>query len=183
MAKKIAIGLSAKEFREAAKQICRYQNDLNRKCEELCRRLTVEGIQIAQAHIGESPLGKTITLRSEITPEKVGCKAILLAVGKTVETEGYAPFNTLLAVEFGSGIFFNANGNPKAVELGFGVGTFPNQKHAFEDGWFYPSDEKDEKGNIVWKYTHGVKATMPMYYVGKEIREKLISIARDVFKS
>lgn len=177
MSKRISMSLSHESIQNAVKEIRQYKSDLNKKCEELCRRLTAEGIQIAQAHIGESPLGNTITLRSEITPERAGCNAILFAVGKIEQAKGYAPFNTLLAVEFGTGIHYNKTENPKAKEYGLGVGTFPGQIHAFEDGWYYFG--KDEK----WHYTHGVKATMPMYYAGKEIRGKLISIARDVFKS
>lgn len=176
MAKKISFNLSVASIRAAQQEIQKYQQDLTRKCEILCRRLTEEGIRVAQAHIDESPLGKTITLRSEITPEQAGCKAILFAVGQIKESDGFAPFNTLLAVEFGAGIYHNKKQNPKAGEFGMGIGTFPGQIHAFEDGWYYWS-EKTKR----WEFTHGVKATMPMYYAGKEMRAKIVSIAREVF--
>ena len=180
MPKKISMSLSHDSIQNAIKEIRQYKSDLNKKCEELCRRLTDEGIATANSYIAKSPLGKMIVVQSKINPGKAGCKAMVFAVGQTLETEGYAPFNTLLAVEFGSGIFYNADGNPKAGELGFGVGTFPDQKHAFEDGWFYPSDEV-ENGKTVWKYTHGVKATMPMYNASKEMREKIVAVAKEVF--
>ena len=77
MSKKITFGLSQKEIENAIKELRKYQSDLNRKCEELCRRLTQEGILIAQAHIGSSGFGKYIHLGSEITPKQAGCKAIL----------------------------------------------------------------------------------------------------------
>ena len=74
MAKKISFGLSVREVQEAIKELKTYQGELNRKCEELCRRLTAEGIQIAQSHIGSSGFGKYIHLGSEITPQQAGCK-------------------------------------------------------------------------------------------------------------
>ena len=73
----ITFGLSANEVRGAIEQIRQYQNELNRKCELLCQRLSDEGIAIAQAQIGSSGFGKYIRLSSEITPEKAGCKAII----------------------------------------------------------------------------------------------------------
>lgn len=175
MAKKITFGLSVSEIQNAIKEIKAYQNDLNRKCEELCRRLTMAGYNVALSRIGESPLGKTIVLQSNISPQKAGCRAVLFAVGEVKQSEGYEPFNTLLAVEFGAGIYHNATPNPKADDFGLGVGTFPGQIHAFENGWYYLGEDNE------WHYTHGVKATMPMYFAGKEMREKVIEIARQVF--
>ena len=52
MAKKISFGLSVGEVRSAIREIQDYQRSLNQKCEELCRRLTAEGIRIAQVRIG-----------------------------------------------------------------------------------------------------------------------------------
>lgn len=177
MATKITFGLSVREVQNAIKEIKAYQNDLNRKCEELCRQLTVAGYKMALQKVSESPLGKTIVIQSEISPKKAGCKAILFAVGEIKESEGYEPFNTLLAVEFGAGIYHNATPNPKADDFGLGVGTFPGQIHAFENGWYYLGEDNE------WHYTHGVKATMPMYFAGKEMREKVIEIARQVFRT
>ena len=54
MSKTISFGLSTREIQNAIKEVREYQNSLTRKCEELCRRLTAEGMQIAQAHIGSS---------------------------------------------------------------------------------------------------------------------------------
>ena len=76
MSKKISFGLSAKEIQNAIKEIKEYQNSLSWKCEELCRRLSAEGISIAQFDIGSSGFGKYVRLSSEISPEKAGCKAI-----------------------------------------------------------------------------------------------------------
>lgn len=177
MAKPFKTDLSVKGINNLIKQLNDYQNNLQKKCEEYVRQLAEAGIKVAQARIRESPLGKYVSVKTEISEEQAGCKAILIATGAVKQSEGYPPFSTLLAIEFGAGIHYNAgNENPKADELGFGVGTFPGQIHAFEDGWYYWDEKKQE-----WRYTHGVKATMPMYGASVEIAQKAREIARQVF--
>lgn len=174
---KFSSDLSVKGIENLKKQLLNYKDDLHRKCEEYVRRLAEVGISVAQARIGQSPLGKYVSIKTEISEEKAGCKAILIATGEVKQSEKYPPFSTLLAIEFGAGIHYNSgNENPKAEELGFGVGTFPGQIHAFEDGWYF-WDEKQQK----WRYTHGVKATMPMYGASVEIAKKAGKIAKEVF--
>ena len=179
MVKRISFGLSVAEVQAAIKEIKAYQNDLNRKCEELCRRLTAEGIQIAQAHIGSSGFGKYIRLSSEITPEKAGCEAILYmedttkikSEWQTKEGVRSAEVSPMLMLEFGSGLKAE---NPANIP-GVGAGTFPGGKHGSEPGWYY----MDLEGN--WHYSTGVSPKMPMCYTGKELREKVVTIAREVF--
>lgn len=181
MAKTISFGLSVKEVQAAIKELKAYQNDLNRKCELLCEKLCTEGIQIAQAHIGNSGFGKYIHLGSEITSEKAGCKAILYmedttkikSEWQTKEGVRSAEISSALMLEFGSG---QKAENPANIP-GVGTGTFPAGKHGSEPGWYY----MDLKGN--WHYSTGVSPKMPMYYAGKELRGKVVSIAKDVFKS
>lgn len=173
--KKISFGLSVKSIQNAIKEIEDYQRSFNKKVEEFVTELSKYGRIVAMEKVQESPLGKTVTLRCEATPEEMGCKAILIATGELKQTEGHEPFSTLLAIEFGSGIFHNKVPNPKANEMGYGVGTFPGQIHAFEDGWYYLGD--DDK----WHYTHGVKATMPMYNASVEMAKNAKRIAREVF--
>lgn len=174
--RKFAADLSVKGIKELQKQLRDYQNDITRKCRELVERLAERGVNVAQADINESPLGKYVSLKTDITPEQAGCRAVLIATGKNFEHDGYAPFNSLLAIEFGAGIHYNPIPNPNADELGLGVGTFPGQVHAFEDYWFYWNEEKQK-----WLPTHGVKATMPMYNASVDIAADVVKIAREVF--
>ena len=179
MSKKITIGLSVSEVQNAIKEIKAYQNDLNRKCEELCRRLTAEGIQIAQSHIGSSGFGKYIHLGSEITPQQAGCKAIfhmedttkIKSEWQTLDGVQSAEVSPSLMLEFGSG---QKAENPANIN-GVGAGTFPGGKHGNEPGWYY----MDLDGN--WHYSTGISPKMPMYYASKELRGKVLEIARDVF--
>ena len=180
MATKIRFGLSVREVQNAIKEIKAYQGDLNRKCEELCRRLTAEGIQIVQSHIGSSGFGKYIHLGSEITPEQAGCKAIfymedtakIKSEWRTQEGVQSAEVSPALMLCFGSGLKAQ---NPTNVP-GVGTGTF-GEHGADPSGWYY----MDLEGN--WHYSTGISPKMPMYYAGKELREKVLETARQVFSS
>ena len=179
MAKTISFGLSVREVQNAIKELRQYQSDLNRKCELLCERLCSEGMHIAQAHIGSSGFGKYIHIGSEITTQQAGCKAILYmedttkikSEWQTLEGVQSAEVSPALMLEFGSGLKAQ---NPASIP-GVGTGTFG--KHGNEPGWYY----MDLEGN--WHYSTGVSPKIPMYYAGKELREKVVAIAREVFRT
>ena len=137
---------------------------------------------MAQAHIGDSGFGKYIRLASEITPEQVGCRAVLymedaskiVSEWQTLEGVKRTTLSAALLLEFGSGLKAE---NPANIP-GVGTGTFPGQTHAENPGgWWY----MDLDG--VWHHSSGVSAKMPMYFAGKKMREKIVSIAREVFQN
>lgn len=169
--------LSVRGINNLKAELLNYKNNiLQSKLNLFTRKLAVIGINVANARISESPLGKYITVWIESTSLNGESTAFLIASGQTIHADGYEPFNILLGVEFGAGIHYNPNPNPNADKLGLGVGTFPGQVHAFEDGWYY-WDAKTES----WKYSHGVKATMPMYNAYIEMIPKIKDVAREVF--
>lgn len=176
---KIKEDLSVKGIESVKKKLIQYRDvELPRKCKEFVTRLLQSGVAVSKAKIDESPLGKYVTVATDISADKMGCKGILLAKGEVKEQEGYAPFSILLAIEFGSGIHYNPKPNPLSAEMGYGVGTFPGQLHAFQsEGWMY-WDEKAQE----WRHTYGVKATMPMYSADMEMIQKVEKIAKEVFK-
>lgn len=171
--------LSVKGIESAKKKLIQYRDvELPRKCKEFVTRLLQSGVSVSREKIDESPLGKYVTITTDVSAGKTGCKGILLAKGAVKEQEGYDPFSILLAIEFGAGIHYNPTPNPLiSSEFPYGVGTFPGQIHANEDTWFY-WDEKSQE----WKPTHGVKATMPMYSADMEMIQKVEKIAKQVFK-
>ena len=178
MAKKVfKSDLSVNGIEAIKSQLMQYRNSLPIKCEELVSRLLQSGLAVSQAKISESPLGKYVTVTTNISDDKMGCKGILLAKGAVKEQEGYVPFSVLLAVEFGAGVHFNPTPNPLiSSEFPYGVGTFPGQTHAYEDMWWYWDENTQE-----WKPTHGVKATMPMYNADMEIIQNVVKYAKEVF--
>ena len=164
-----------KSIRELQDKLNQYKNTLVYKANLVVQRLIQMGYGVALSHIQESPLGKYIVLSSSLTPEQMGCKAILMAVGEIKDVPGREPFSILMAVEFGAGKYYNEDGNPQAPDFGFGVGTYPDQRFAFSDGWWFMKDDGE------WVYTHGVKATMPMYNALKTMKENTDAIVKEVF--
>lgn len=80
----------------------------------------------------------------------------------------------LLMAEFGSGWF--AKVKFPAMTGQVGQGTFPNQKHAFDDkGWSW-TDE-----NNVTHHSYGEEPTSPMYQATIEMMKKVEQIAKGVF--
>ena len=175
MPTKIKMRLCVEDVERAVKELKDYEGRLVTKCNVLCGKLADMGLTVAKANISSAPLGKYVHLNVNYEPKKAGCKAILIATGDTLNTPSGA-VNTLLMIEFGAGIHYNHEANPKASEFGMGVGTYPNQTHAFqEEGWYY----MDENGQ--WHHTYGVKATMPMYNADMEILTNIHKVAREVF--
>ena len=169
--------LSVRGINNLKAELINYKNNtLQSKLSLFTRRLAEAGLNVANIKVNESPLGQYISVRIENSSTKGESKAFLIASGKTMHSEGYEPFIILLGVEFGAGIHYNPTPNPNAAELGFGVGTFPGQVHAMEDGWYYWDAEKEE-----WRYSHGVKATMPMYNAYIQMLQQIKTIAREVF--
>ena len=179
MAKKVfKSDLSVNGIEAIKSQLLQYKDSLSIKCEKLVSRLLQSGVAVSQAKISESPLGKYVTVTTNISADKIGCKGILLAKGAVKEQEGYAPFSILLAIEFGSGVHFNPTPNPLSAEMGYGVGTFPGQVHAMEPGgWYFWSEEKQQ-----WIHSYGVKATMPMYSADMQIMQNVVKTAKEVFE-
>lgn len=177
MAKTISIDLSLKGIQDLKQYLLDYKdNVLQQNIQKFVARLLEIGVSVSQQKVSESPLGKYVSISTNISAKKTGTTGILLAKGEVKRNEGYAPFSTILAIEFGAGIHYNPTPNPNADKFGLGVGTFPGQIHALEDYWFY-WDEAEQ----MWKPTHGVKATMPLYEADMEIIRSIIKIAKETF--
>lgn len=178
MAKYVFKGsLSTEGIENIKKQLLNYRNvTLKDKVRQISMKLAEIGIDVATAQVDSSPLGHYVTLNLDISPVQAGTRAILTAIGEVKHADGREPFNLLLALEFGAGIYYNPKPNPNASDFGLGIGTFPGQVHAFEDGWYY-WDEQTQS----WKYTHGVKATMPMYKANTAIITNIKNVVREVF--
>ncbi len=180
MAKKICFSLSAASVRAAQQEIRNFQQDLLGKCEILCQRLAQEGIQVAQAHISGSGFRKYIRLSSEITPERAGCRAVLymedssetVRERQTPEGVKIVGVSPVLMLEFGSGL---RTESPDGI-LGVGAGALPGRTHEGNShGWRY----MDLDG--MWHDFGGANGKMPMYFAGKEMQRKIVSIAKEVF--
>lgn len=171
-------GLSIKDLENLQKELQIYKSELAKNIETFVKRLADEGITVGKQNVGG--FGKYITFSMKTEPRKDGCKAIMIASenGKIISSwqtkDGIktAEVSPLLMAEFGSG--WGAE-NPMKIP-GVGQGTFSNQSHAFDkEGWYWI----DLDGNL--NHSYGITAKMPMYKASLEIRNKVKSIAKEVF--
>ena len=172
--------LSINGIRNLKTQLLRYKDEeLNKKCKLLVSNLINKGYEVAKSSISQSPVGGQVHLTIESKEWQTGTEMLLIATGSIHEVPGRAPFNVMLAVEFGSGIYYNPVGsqNPNNDKYGYGPGTYPGQIHAFDEGGWYYWDERSGK----WKHTYGIKATMPMYNASLKIREEVENEIKKVF--
>lgn len=165
-----------KSLQQAIKQIEAYRDDLPRKCQEICQRLTEEGVKVANSALSE---GK----EEGYTPStKVSYE--IDANGKVIQAKIIASGPYILFLEFGSGIRYSDTKNPKAAEMGYGPGTYPSnapqQNPPYDNwesptGWYYYGDD----GKV--HHTYGVRAKMPMYRASVEIMKNVNKVVKEVF--
>lgn len=162
---KIRISLSEASIDEAIKKMEAYKNDLDRKAQELCKRLADMGALYAEwnfegvLYAGDIDYNITVDRIDEHT-------YAIKASGETV-----------LLMEFGAGVK-HGYGHPQAAEFKMGPGTYPNGKGHWNDpkGWWF-----GEKGH--WTHTYGNAPGMPMYNAAKDLRREILDVAREVFKT
>jgi len=164
---------SAEGMRYLANQIRQYKQDIERANTLFVRRLAEHGFTIATQRIVKS----FPTLDSD---KPYGSLDII------TDDEGNVASCTLqfsseqaLFIEFGAGVHYNkGNNHPLEGKFGYGVGTYPNQKNAWNDkGWNYMGEDGR------WHHSKGTMATMPMYTAGMSMREQIEAIAKEVYQS
>lgn len=168
--KKISFGLSVSEIQLAIRELEKYKADINTKTELFVQKLAECGLEVAKAVVGNHTHGTGETLNSL----RIAFDSNGYLKSATLSGESEA----LLFLEFGAGIHFNKDmTHPLASELGYGVGTYPGQVHAFDEGgWWYLGDDGE------WHHSYGIGADMPMYKSAMEMRRKILSIAKEVFR-
>lgn len=159
---------------KAIAELDEYIDDLEKKTRILMERLAEIGIEKATLGFGNAIYAGTNDVVVE--PFKwSGDKLIITARG-----------NAVAFIEFGTGVHYSAP-HPKAAELGFTRGTY-GYKLGRLDSWRYTGDpgnegeiitEGEHKGEV---RTHGNPANRAMYDATKEMRERIIEIAKEVFK-
>lgn len=163
--------LSPDGIDKAIKELDQYKDLLRAKLNLFVSRLANNGYHVINERKqteGDSDSSFAPTVR--IKTGRNTCRATVSISGRDV-----------LFVEFGAGVHYNgslgSSPNPKGLELGYYIGSYPQQKHAGEDFWFY----QDESGK--WQMSHGTKAGMPMYRAALSMRAHIASIAQEVFGS
>ncbi len=159
------ITVKVKGLTETLRRIEEYRNGVQRKANELARRLADMGatnvsLMFARA-IYDGPNIYNVSV--EDTPSG----------GYKIVVNGDA----VAVVEFGAGVTYGY-GHPQAAEFGVGPGTYPDGKGHWNDpkGWWLP---KDKGGG----HTYGNPPNMPMYNTAADLRNEIERVAREVFQS
>ena len=146
------------------REIEAYKKWVIEKTHELAERLANMGVVLASIEYSRVPYH--------------GIKDVDLSVDQRGESTYaiVASGETVLILEFGAGVTYGY-GHPQAGEFGMGPTTYPGQKHAADpNGWWLP---KEAGGG----HTYGNPPAMSMYLTGKELRNRLEEVAREVFST
>lgn len=163
--RRIAVGLSRASVRAAIAELEAYGRSLESKVDELCRRLAEEGVDAAASVVRVD----TGSLRDGIYMQREGDSQYLVIA--------YSPYAWF--VEFGTGVVGSGT-YPGQVPKGYGYDERRTpEAHDPNDPskWFY----YDREGNL--RSTRGQSANAFMAAAGEQMRQKALSIAREVFAS
>lgn len=167
MKKKITMNLSPSNVDAAIRELQTYEKDLKEKCAAYGQALKQFGLTKLKVHLlPHIDSGETI---GSIT-------AIDASSGNTVRFRLCVTSEAILFLEFGAGIKYSSATHPKAGEFGYGPGTYPGKGHWNDpNGWWY----QDEDGN--WHHSYGQAASQPVYLTSLEMREQIVTLAKQVF--
>ena len=174
MAKKVLQAeLSVKGINELKKQLNAYKvNFLQRKLEELTRRLSERGVEIAKTNIATLDAVFTGELMESVFSKKENANSGN-AVFFVVAESNHAAF-----VEFGTGQLGMEGGYPypfpSGVQWNYNTGSTIFEFAPGQYGWFYERD-----GN--WYFTQGMPSRPFMYETAMELANEVHRIAKEVF--
>lgn len=174
--RKISIELSEESIEKAIAEIEEYKKRLNAKTNELVRKL---------AEIGLQTVNSTMLSIAPVDRGEYGVEIVYNAEGSAVHGAMIQlTGDQILFLEFSAGILFGTDSFPSLPNnpnygQGYGMGTYPSEKGHWNDptGWWYI----DQWGQP--QHTYGVKAYAPMYHAATEMRNRIYSIAKEVFGS
>ena len=169
----IQLSLTQEGIERAIREIGEYQKRVERKTEELRRR-------VAEMIRDESQMGFLYAIANDllneeaeiggvdVTTQENGDISVVIATGKQA-----------VFIEFGAGVWHNGSvgnaPNPWGGHLGYTIGSYgPN---GAKNVWGF----RGEDGEI--HLTHGVPASMPMYRAVRAIIDNIVQIAREVFST
>ena len=164
MSKVIRMTLDHASIQAAIRELNAYKAWVIQKTEELTRRLAEIGA--VNVSLGFARVFYTGDKDIDVTVEQLDeNRYAIVASGETV-----------LFLEFGSGITYGyGHADPNVDGIPMGPGTYPSDKGHWDNphGWWIPGGE----------HTYGNAPAMAVYLTGKELRERLVEIAKEVFRS
>lgn len=164
MSRTINVDLDPASINAAILQIRDYQEWIKAKANELTRRLAEIGA--AEACITFSDAMYDGNNDTVVMVEPNGDN------GYAVKASGTA----VLFIEFGAGITYGyGHPDPEVEGVQMGPGTYPTESiyWAAPEGWYYAHD----------KHTYGNPPSMAMYNAANDMRDKVLEVAREVFRT
>lgn len=163
--KTISMTLDPQSIDKALTELQAYQDDMDAKCKEICEKLASMGA--VNVSLGFSRAIYTGDNDFSVDVQQKDNKFIVSVSGETV-----------LFIEFGAGVMAMDQVHPQSAEFGMGIGTYPNQKHAFDEkGWYLPRSKTG--GRAV--HTFGNPPNMPVYNTAKDLRAEISRVVTEVF--
>lgn len=168
MSRTIRMNLNTASINAAINELREYKTWIQRKADELARKLAEYGAD--NAAVGY------FLVQYDGPRENIDVNVEDRGEGKYAIVASGHP---VLIVEFGAGVTYGyGHPNPEVDGKPMGPGTYPNAKGHWNDpkGWYLP---KEAGGG----HTYGNPPSMTMYKTGKELRDEVERIAREVFSA
>ena len=157
------------------RKLRRYQQGLEEKQRKFLEELAKIGIDTAAVKFSEAIYDGENDVAVGRTPEWIGENRLLIT----------ASGRPITFIEFGSGVHYTEQ-HPKAAEMGFTRGTYGKGKGSLDSWTYYGSPgtagkfvRESDKGTVY--RTHGNPPARAMYDAGKEMRNRIVEIAREVY--
>lgn len=163
------------------KELNNYKKELVDREKLFCERLADIGVNAAMltlAFKGHGDSSREASFNVSFTVDGEMVNGVLSVTSTPNITKDGRVFYPHLAWEFGAGNYFNGmtSPSPDAKKLGMGPGTFPEQRHVPDPGyWYY----RDRYGDAVRSY--GTQASMPMHAAVVEMLKNIETVAREVY--
>lgn len=161
--------LTTRSINKLIRDIDEYTEDLEAKREEIARRLAEMWANTASADYATAQYDGPRDVSVEVVPTEGGY---------TIQVSG----ESVLFIEFGTGITYSGTQHPMAGEYGMGPGTWEPKHYQKKGvanwenpaGWYLPKEKGGGK-------TYGNPPSMTVYKTGIEVRNAIERIAREVF--
>lgn len=158
-------------------QLKQYRDSLQSKTKTMLERLAEIGIDTAQVKFASAQYDGDNDVVVTSTPQWISDTEL------AIKAEGSA----VTFIEFGAGVFY-PDRHPMEAELGFIRGEYGEGKGS-NDSWGYYGNP-GTNGRVIQKksgktvvITHGNPPARGMYEASKDMRNKIIDIAREVYGS
>ena len=173
--KVISFGIGATEINRAIRELEKYKREFLQKVDVYRKRIADAISTEAQSGFNSSEMDDIVNggMRSpnvNVSVTERGDISVVVADGEDA-----------IWCEFGAGVYHNgavgSSPNPYGVNVGYTIGGY-GKGRGKQAVWGYYEDEGDKSSLVL---THGTPASMPMYKAVQSVRDKAVSIAKEVF--